>query len=401
MSMSTVQQEALRRRALEHRARWEAQRREVEERRAREREDENVARASRAAREIRATTNDDDDDDDDEQVAGEQDGRKNWKWNAHNLEGQKYGQWSETEQEALTNALETWCRSNRCLDKFNRKDYSFLLRERNQSRRELDKTIYYEISAEVNTRNPQQCYERIRRTLIRSAKGADELRNKEWSDEEKVRLKSLVDRYGNTAWNEIGKRLGRDGQNCRDKYRSTFDIFDENRGEVKKGRFSDEERAKFRKIMEEYYEEYGIELGNPEDGKHGEFLDNISWTVVAKKLGGNRSEKSCFTHWKNVLAAGEKGDFMVENGAWGGYDDDASLLEQVKEQCISDEMNEVDVDFSLVTVPGRSQTQIVRRWKFLKQRTDTRKVKALSKKIEKYEAKVVKERKKEARRRVS
>ena len=341
------------------------------------------------------------DDDDDEQVAGEQDGRKNWKWNAHNLEGQKYGQWSETEQEALTNALETWCRSNRCLDKFNRKDYSFLLRERNQSRRELDKTIYYEISAEVNTRNPQQCYERIRRTLIRSAKGADELRNKEWSDEEKVRLKSLVDRYGNTAWNEIGKRLGRDGQNCRDKYRSTFDIFDENRGEVKKGRFSDEERAKFRKIMEEYYEEHGIELGNPEDGKHGEFLDNISWTVVAKKLGGNRSEKSCFTHWKNVLAAGEKGDFMVENGAWGGYDDDASLLEQVKEQCISDEMNEVDVDFSLVTVPGRSQTQIVRRWKFLKQRTDTRKVKALSKKIEKYEAKVVKERKKEARRRVS
>ena len=358
-------------------------------------------RADKSRKKPKKNNDDDDDDDDDEQVAGEQDGRKNWKWNAHNLEGQKYGQWSETEQEALTNALETWCRSNRCLDKFNRKDYSFLLRERNQSRRELDKTIYYEISAEVNTRNPQQCYERIRRTLIRSAKGADELRNKEWSDEEKVRLKSLVDRYGNTAWNEIGKRLGRDGQNCRDKYRSTFDIFDENRGEVKKGRFSDEERAKFRKIMEEYYEEHGIELGNPEDGKHGEFLDNISWTVVAKKLGGNRSEKSCFTHWKNVLAAGEKGDFMVENGAWGGYDDDASLLEQVKEQCISDEMNEVDVDFSLVTVPGRSQTQIVRRWKFLKQRTDTRKVKALSNKIEKYEAKVVKERKKEARRRVS
>ena len=358
-------------------------------------------RADKSRKKPKKNNNDDDDDDDDEQVAGEQDGRKNWKWNAHNLEGQKYGQWSETEQEALTNALETWCRSNRCLDKFNRKDYSFLLRERNQSRRELDKTIYYEISAEVNTRNPQQCYERIRRTLIRSAKGADERRNKEWSDEEKVRLKSLVDRYGNTAWNEIGKRLGRDGQNCRDKYRSTFDIFDENRGEVKKGRFSDEERAKFRKIMEEYYEEHGIELGNPEDGKHGEFLDNISWTVVAKKLGGNRSEKSCFTHWKNILAAGEKGDFMVENGAWGGYDDDASLLEQVKEQCISDEMNEVDVDFSLVTVPGRSQTQIVRRWKFLKQRTDTRKVKALSKKIEKYEAKVVKERKKEARRRVS
>ncbi|CAL6351538.1 unnamed protein product [Bathycoccus prasinos] len=358
-------------------------------------------RADKSRKKPKKNNDDDDDDDDDEQVAGEQDGRKNWKWNAHNLEGQKYGQWSETEQEALTNALETWCRSNRCLDKFNRKDYSFLLRERNQSRRELDKTIYYEISAEVNTRNPQQCYERIRRTLIRSAKGADELRNKEWSDEEKVRLKSLVDRYGNSAWNEIGKRLGRDGQNCRDKYRSTFDIFDENRGEVKKGRFSDEERAKFRKIMEEYYEEHGIELGNPEDGKHGEFLDNISWTVVAKKLGGNRSEKSYFTHWKNVLAAGEKGDFMVENGAWGGYDDDASLLEQVKEQCISDEMNEVDVDFSLVTVPGRSQTQIVRRWKFLKQRTDTRKVKALSNKIEKYEAKVVKERKKEARRRVS
>ena len=351
-------------------------------------------RADKSRKKPKKNNNDDDDDDDDEQVAGEQDGRKNWKWNAHNLEGQKYGQWSETEQEALTNALETWCRSNRCLDKFNRKDYSFLLRERNQSRRELDKTIYYEISAEVNTRNPQQCYERIRRTLIRSAKGADELRNKEWSDEEKVRLKSLVDRYGNTAWNEIGKRLGRDGQNCRDKYRSTFDIFDENRGEVKKGRFSDEERAKFRKIMEEYYEEYGIELGNPEDGKHGEFLDNISWTVVAKKLGGNRSEKSCFTHWKNVLAAGEKGDFMVENGAWGGYDDDASLLEQVKEQCISDEMNEVDVDFSLVTVPGRSQTQIVRRWKFLKQRTGTRKQKTLSEKIEKYETRVAKERKK-------
>ena len=80
MSMSTVQQEALRRRALEHRARWEAQRREVEERRAREREDENVARASRAAREIRATTNDDDDDDDDERLcricfSGEDGGR--------------------------------------------------------------------------------------------------------------------------------------------------------------------------------------------------------------------------------------------------------------------------------------------------------------------------------------
>ena len=43
MSTPTVQEEALRRRALEHRARWEAQRREAEARRAREREDENVA----------------------------------------------------------------------------------------------------------------------------------------------------------------------------------------------------------------------------------------------------------------------------------------------------------------------------------------------------------------------
>ena len=84
--------------------------------------------------------------------------------------------------------------------------------------------------------------------------------------------------------------------------------------------------------------------------------------VIARK-------KACYTHWKNVLAAGEKGDFMVENRTWGGFDEDVSLLEQVKKQCASDEMEELDLDFSLVFIPGRSQTQIVRRWKFLKQRT--------------------------------
>ena len=326
---------------------------------------------------------------------GEQQHRsKNWKWNAHNLDGQKYGQWSKTEETALQNALKTWCRKNGHLDMFTRKDYSFLLRDRNQDRGELDKALYYEISAEMKTRNPQQCYERVRRTFIRSAKGADERLNKKWSSEETMQLKSLVDMHGSNDWNEIGKRIGRDGQVCRDKYRNTFDIFDENRGEVKKGKFSTEEREKFREIMEEYYEEHGIELGNPEEGKHGDVLDDISWTVVAKKLGGNRTEKACYTHWKNVLAAGEKGDFMVENRTWGGFDEDVSLLEQVKKQCASDEMEELDLDFSLVFIPGRSQAQIVRRWKFLKQRTGTRKQKTLSEKIEKYETRVAKERKK-------
>ena len=48
MEGSIVQGEALRRRALEHRSRWEAQRKREEERREREREDEAVARALRA-----------------------------------------------------------------------------------------------------------------------------------------------------------------------------------------------------------------------------------------------------------------------------------------------------------------------------------------------------------------
>ena len=85
---------------------------------------------------------------------------------------------------------------------------------------------------------------------------------------------------------------------------------------------------------------------------------------------------------------------MVENRTWGGFDEDVSLLEQVKKQCASDEMEELDLDFSLVFIPGRSQAQIVRRWKFLKQRTGTRKQKTLSEKIEKYETRVAKERKK-------
>lgn len=49
---SVVHGEALRRRATEHRARWEAQRRAAEEQRAREVEDEAIARALRASREV-------------------------------------------------------------------------------------------------------------------------------------------------------------------------------------------------------------------------------------------------------------------------------------------------------------------------------------------------------------
>ena len=118
-----------------------------------------------------------------------------------------------------------------------------------------------------------------------------------------MQLKSLVDMHGSNDWNEIGKRIGRDGQVCRDKYRNTFDIFDENRGEVKKGKFSTEER-KVPEIMEEYSEEHGIELGNPEEGKHGDVLDDISWTVVAKKLGGNRTEKSVLHSLEKCLGGG-------------------------------------------------------------------------------------------------
>lgn len=54
---SIVHGEALRRRAAEHRARWEAQRRAEEERRAREAGDEAVARALRASREATVRDN--------------------------------------------------------------------------------------------------------------------------------------------------------------------------------------------------------------------------------------------------------------------------------------------------------------------------------------------------------
>ena len=55
--------------------------------------------------------------------------------------------------------------------------------------------------------------------------------------------------------------------------------------------------------MEEYYEEHD-RAREPEEGNTATFGDDISWTVVAKKLGGNRTEKACYTHWKNVLASG-------------------------------------------------------------------------------------------------
>jgi hypothetical protein len=313
-------------------------------------------------------------------------------WKSNDLVGQKFGPWQVSEEKLLFNALKAYALKNGHGESLKKDDYSFLLRGKNADRAKSERALFYELSNEVGTRNPQQCYARVRRTLISSAKGAAD-EGEKWSEEETAKLKNLTNTHGTGMWEQIGAQIGRTGQSCRDKYRhmSVLDSNTRSVVEIKKGKFSPEERENFQKIMNDYYKENDLMLGggikadalDDESAlvKRRECLENVSWKEISKKMG-NRTDKACFAHYKNILAS-QAGDYMVENGLWSaGGTEDLLLLEQVKRQL---KTLEKELDWDLVVVPNKSLKLIKRRWKYIKSRVLTKNEKTLEAKVAKYE----------------
>lgn len=108
--------------------------------------------------------------------------------------------------------------------------------------------------------------------------------NRGWSDEDKARLKTLVDCHGND-WATIGRIMGRLDKTCNHTYRRiTF---------VKKitGRFSMEEDMALIKAVRE---DRGIDENVPVQEMN---VTGTKWSLVAAKMKNNRHSGEYHNHW--------------------------------------------------------------------------------------------------------
>eukprot|EP00227_Mantoniella_beaufortii_P006952 CAMPEP_0197610412 /NCGR_PEP_ID=MMETSP1326-20131121/53269_1 /TAXON_ID=1155430 /ORGANISM="Genus nov. species nov., Strain RCC2288" /LENGTH=416 /DNA_ID=CAMNT_0043178927 /DNA_START=178 /DNA_END=1425 /DNA_ORIENTATION=- len=274
-------------------------------------------------------------------------GAKDESWDKK-IDGQKFGEWNPSEVDALKERIKDWAAGHGCLDDFKNEEYGFLFKRRQKQGgrgaklADSERKAFLEISTDFPTRNPKQIYGWISRHLDK-----DNYKGK-WTDEEKDTLKRLVDEKGE-KWKEIGTAMGRAGYACRDKWRMM-------KNNPNKGEWSEEEVVKLKGLVEEYFATHqaGPGRGPGEGQEHLPLLDNINWTSISKQLG-TRNENMCMQKWYRIAPS------AVSSGQWGAGEDKVMLEALLK----SGAEGEQTVPWETL-VPGRSLSQIVRRWKLMK-----------------------------------
>ena len=265
------------------------------------------------------------------------------------FEGQRFGEWSAEEKDSLKNRIKDWAAAHGELTNFEAGNFEFLFKRRQKQGgrgaklADSERKAFLEIAHGFDTRNPKQIYGFISRHYdSTNYKG-------KWTEEEKETLRTLTAEHGD-KWKVIGAAMGRAGYACRDKWRMM-------KNSPKGGDWSSEEIAKLRELVDEYFQQNSSAPGRGagEGNEHLQVRDNINWKTIAMKLG-TRNENSCMQKWYRISPDG------IESGQWG-EGQDKILIEAVIR---SGAESEVDVPWGDL-VPGRTLSQIKRRFKQLKQ----------------------------------
>uniref|UniRef100_A0A7S3Q1Q3 Myb-like domain-containing protein n=1 Tax=Chaetoceros debilis TaxID=122233 RepID=A0A7S3Q1Q3_9STRA len=169
----------------------------------------------------------------------------------------------------------------------------------------------------------------------------------EWTNEEIQELKMFHVQYG-SKWVQIGKKLNRTPDCCRDKFRESGDD-----GKVS-GRFTKEEIERFIKLLKK-----NLKLGQDatvEDMRKAHFEDGIAipWEGLSGAMK-TRSRLQCFSKWESLMKTPRKRTAKAKIGGRGqgqgkGQEGDSQLgkvdvrKRKRKDPATASDANDVEVD---------------------------------------------------------
>jgi hypothetical protein len=117
-----------------------------------------------------------------------------------------------------------------------------------------------------------------------------------WSPEDDASLRKAHAVHPD-KWTEISALVGRTASDCKDRWKNTVSIQET----IQLGPWSQDETVALEKAVEKSIKE--LKKANKEDTKglsRAELERMLSWSEVAKKLGGTRSAKRCNEKWQKL-----------------------------------------------------------------------------------------------------
>lgn len=122
-----------------------------------------------------------------------------------------------------------------------------------------------------------------------------------WSAESDAILRNSYATHPD-KWTQISAFVGRTAADCKDRWNNIVSIQDT----MQSGPWSQEETVALGKAVDQSIKELKKANKEAKDQTRAELEGMLSWSEVAKKLGGTRSAKRCHEKWQN-LKRGEKG----------------------------------------------------------------------------------------------
>jgi hypothetical protein len=116
-----------------------------------------------------------------------------------------------------------------------------------------------------------------------------------WSSEDDENLRNAYAAHPD-KWTEISALVGRTGSDCKDRWKNTVSIQDT----MQSGPWSQEETVALVKAVDRSVKELKKADKENKGLSRAELERMLSWSEVAKKLGGTRSAKRCNEKWQKI-----------------------------------------------------------------------------------------------------
>lgn len=127
-----------------------------------------------------------------------------------------------------------------------------------------------------------------------------------WSAEDDASLRSAYAAHPD-KWTDISALVGRTASDCKDRWKNTVSIQET----MQLGPWSQEETVSLAKAVEQSIKELKKANKDTKGLSRAELERMLSWSEVAKKLGGTRSAKRCNEKWQKMKRANVDGRVSV------------------------------------------------------------------------------------------
>ncbi|XP_078498035.1 snRNA-activating protein complex subunit 4 [Lissotriton helveticus] len=249
-----------------------------------------------------------------------------------------------TDWQSIADELGTSRTAFQCLQKFQKYNKTFKKREWTKEEDQMLTHLVEQMRVGIHIPYQKIAYYMEGRDtfqlIYRWTKSVDpRLKKGPWTPEEDAKLLQAVSIHGERYWYKIREEVpGRSDSQCRDRYRKALDK------RVKKGRWSQAEKAKFLELLDKY----GV--GH--------------WAKIASELP-NRTDSQCLNKWK-IIAGYKKNKKRLkkkkdEENENNNLPDSSEEEEEMSSESSSDETEEMEIEFMDSSEEETEPVKVIRR----------------------------------------